>query len=49
MVAVGVGHENMGDGLALHGIEQGGDMRLVERAGIDDGDLPAADDVGDRP
>ncbi len=46
---MGVGHEDMGDGLVTHAIEQRGNMRLVERAGIDDGDLTATDNVGDRP
>ena len=49
MVAMGVGNENVGDGFPAHGIEQRGDMRLVEWTGIDDGDLPAAHDIGDGP
>ena len=48
MIAVSVRHENMGDGFTAHGVEQGGDVRLVERPGIDDRDLAAADDVGHR-
>jgi hypothetical protein len=38
----------MGDGLVAHGGQQRRDVGLVERAGIDDRDLPAADDVGHR-
>ena len=34
--------------LAAHGVEQRRDMRLVERARIDDGDTAAADDVAHR-
>ena len=46
MIAVGVGDEDMGHGLAAHGVEQRGDVGLVERPRIDDRDLAAADDVG---
>ena len=48
MIAMGVGDENMRHGLAAHGVEQRGDMRGIVGAGIDDGDLAAADDVADR-
>ncbi len=48
MIAVGMRHEDMRDGLAAHGGEQRRDVGLVERAGIDDRDLAAADDVGQR-
>ena len=48
MVPMGMRHEDMGDGFAAHRIEQGCDMRLVERTGIDDGNLAAADDIGHR-
>ena len=46
---MGVSDENMGDGFSAHRIEKGGDMRLVERTGIDDRDLTAADDIGHGP
>ena len=46
---MGVVHETVGDGLATHGIEQRRNVRLVERTGIDDGDLTATDNIGDRP
>ena len=49
MIAMRVGHEDMGDGFAAHRIEQRRDMRLVERTGIDDGDVALADDVGQGP
>ena len=45
MVAVGVRDDDMRDGLAAHGVEQRLDMVGQVRAGIDDRDLPAADDV----
>ena len=48
MVAMGVGDENVGHGLAAHGIEQRRDMGVVVRAGIEDRDFAAADDVADR-
>ena len=49
MVAVGVGDEYLGDGLAAHGVEQGGDMGIVVRPRIEDRDFAAADDVAHRP
>ena len=36
MIAMGVGDENVGHGLAAHGVEQSGDMGVVVGAGIDD-------------
>src|SRR6516165_1601324 len=48
MIAMSVSDENVGDGLAAHGVEQRGDMRLIKRSGIDDRDLALSDDVGDR-
>ena len=48
MIAMGVGDEDMRDGLAAHRVEQRRDMGLVERAGIDDGDTAAPDDVAHR-
>ena len=48
MIAVGVGDENVGDGLPAHGVEQRADMRVVIGAGVEDRDLAAADDVADR-
>ena len=49
MVAVRVGHKNVRHSFAAHRIEQRRDVVVVERAGIDDGDMSAADDVGERP
>src|SRR5260221_12713053 len=49
MIAMGVGDENVGDGFPANGLEKRGDMRGIERPGIDDGDLSAADDIGDGP
>ena len=49
MVAMGVGDEDMRHRLPSHRIEERGDMRLIERPRIDEGDLAAADDVADRP
>ena len=48
MIAMGVGDENMGDGLAAHRVEQRRDMGVVVGAGIEDRHLAAADDVADR-
>ena len=48
MVAMRVGDENMRHRLVAHGIEQRGDVDRIVGAGIDDGDLAAADDVGER-
>ena len=48
MVAVGVGDEDRRHRLVAHGVEQRADVALVGRAGIDDGDLAAADDVAHR-
>ena len=48
MIAVRVGDENMGDGLAAHGVKQRPDMRIVVGAGIEDRDFAAADDVTHR-
>ena len=48
MVAMGVGDEDMRHRLAAHGVEQRRDMRVVQRARIDDGDAAAADDVAHR-
>ena len=48
MIAVGVGDENMRDGLAAHGVEQRRAVDGIVRARIDDGDLAAADDVAHR-
>jgi len=49
MVAMGMGHEDMGDGFPAHGVEKGRDVRFIERAGVDDRDPAATDDVGHRP
>ena len=48
MIAMGVGDENMRDGLAAHGVKQRGDMGIVVGAGIEDRDFAAADDVAHR-
>ena len=48
MVAMRVGDENMGDGLAAHGIEQCRDVGVVFGTGVDDRDLAAADNVTNR-
>ena len=48
MVAVGVGDEYVGNGLAAHGLEQSGDMGVVVRPRIEDRDFAAADDVAHR-
>ena len=48
MVAVGMGDENMRDGLAAHGVEQRGCVGLVIGTGIDDRDIASADDVAHR-
>ena len=45
MIAMGVRDENMRDGFTLHRIENGGDVGGVFRAGIDNRDLAAPDDV----
>ena len=45
MVAVGVDDDDMRDRLAAHGREQPRDMGRRVRAGIDDRDPAAADDV----
>ncbi len=42
MIAMGMGDEDMRHGLAAHRIEQRRDVRVVERAGIDDRDAAAA-------
>jgi hypothetical protein len=48
MIAVGMGDENMRDGLAAHGVEQRRAVHGIFRTRIDDGDLAAADDVAHR-
>ncbi|MNE06328.1 hypothetical protein D3C80_989130 [compost metagenome] len=46
MIAVGVADEDMGDFTALQRRHQRLKMRLILRAGIDDGDGTVADDIG---
>ena len=46
MVTVGVGYQDMADGFAPYGLQQGVDMRVVGRPRIDDCNLFAADYVG---
>ena len=48
MVAMGVRDENVGHGLAAHRIEQRSHMGVVVRAGIDDRDFAAPEDVAHR-
>ena len=48
MIAMGVGDEDVGHGLAAHRVEQRRDMGVVVRAGIEDRDFAAADDVAHR-
>ena len=48
MIAVRMGDENMRDRFAAHRVEDRGDVRGVVRAGIEDRDLAAADDIADR-
>src|SRR5262245_36662584 len=48
MIAVGMGYENVGDGLAAHRSEQRIDVGRIVRSGIDDRDLTSANDVTDR-
>ena len=45
MVLVGVGDQDMRDGLAPHRVEQGLDMARQVGAGVDDGDVAGADDI----
>ncbi len=47
VIAMGMGDEDMRHGLAAHRVEQGVDMRLIRRSGIDDGDVAAPEDVAD--
>src|ERR1043166_4494140 len=49
MIAVGMGDEDMGHGLAAHGVEQCRRMRLAVRTGIDDRNLATPYDVADCP
>jgi hypothetical protein len=48
MVAVGVGDEDVGHGLAAHRIEQRGCVRFVVGTGVDDRDVALADDITHR-
>ena len=47
MILVGVGDQDVRDGLAFDGVQQRIGMGLVRRARIDDRDLAATDDVAD--
>jgi hypothetical protein len=49
MIAVRMGDKDVGDRFAADGLEQGRDMGGIVRARIDYRDLPAANDVTDRP
>ena len=49
MVAVGMGDQDMGHGLAPNGVKQRRRMRFIVGTGIDDRDLALADDVTHRP
>ena len=46
VIAMGVGDENMGHALALRGLKEGGEMRLVLRARIDHREAPAPHQIG---
>ena len=47
MVPMRMRHKNVRDGFIPHGVEQCADMSRIVRAGIDDRDLPSANDVAD--
>ena len=49
MIPMRMRHEDMGDGFPAYRIEQGRNVRLVERTGIDDRNVALADDVGQGP
>ena len=49
MVPVGMGDENVRDGLAAHRIQNGGQVARVIRSGVDHRDFAAPDEVGERP
>ena len=49
MVPMRMGDEDVGDGLTTNGAKQRAYVRLIQRTGIDDRDMAAADDVRDRP
>jgi len=46
MVDMGMGHQDMADGHAIERPHQGSQMVILQRAGIDHGDLVAADQIG---
>src|SRR6478609_3381660 len=46
MIPMRMRHEDMGDGFPAYRIEQGRNVHLVERTGIDDRNVALADDVG---
>ena len=48
MVAMGVGDEDVRHRLAAHGVQERRNMGVIVGAGIEDGDIAAADDVADR-
>ncbi len=47
MIAMGVRHNDVGNALAAHGIENGLDMRLIVGTGIENDDVALTDDVSD--
>ena len=49
MIAVRMGDKHVGDRFVADGVEQGRGMGGIVRARIDYRDLPAANDVTDRP
>ena len=49
MVAMGVRDDDLGHRLPAHRVQQRIDVLRIERTGIDDRDLPAPDDVAQRP
>src|SRR5215471_1825688 len=49
MIAMGVSDDDVGHRLAAHGVKERSRMAAIERPRIDDRDLAAADDIGQRP
>src|SRR5215475_2852337 len=49
MIAMGVGNDDVRHRLAAHGIKQHSGVALIERPGIDDRHVAAADNVAQRP
>ena len=49
MVPMRMGDEDMGDSLTPNGAKQRANVRLIQRTGIDDRNMAAADDIRDCP